>query len=79
MPRVPPRSTREVEQLLRYFGLRLQRRMGPHDVWGPGINGKPVPVPRARSTGELSGETIRSILRGAGISVEDALKFWGIR
>jgi predicted RNA binding protein YcfA (HicA-like mRNA interferase family) len=77
MTRVPPRSTREIEALLRHHGLQVLRR-GGHDVWGPGAGGQPVPVPRARGSGAMPAGTVRDILRRAGISVTEALAFWGI-
>ncbi len=79
MARVPPRSTREVEALLRHFGLRLLRHEGPHNVWGPGARGRNVAVPRSRGSGEMKTGTVRAILREAGIPIADALEFWGIR
>jgi predicted RNA binding protein YcfA (HicA-like mRNA interferase family) len=79
MARVPPRSTREVEQVLRHFGLRRLRRHGGHDVWGPGAPNRNVSVPRARGSGTLPSGTVTQILYDAGIPVADALAFWGIQ
>ncbi len=78
MAHLPPRSTREIEQLLRHFGLQRVRTRGPHDVWAPGTAGQHVPVPRARGPGQMQPNTVRAILAQAGISVADALAFWGI-
>ncbi len=79
MARVPPRSSREVEQVLRHSGLRLLRHGAGHDIWGPSASGGTVSVPRARHSGELPGNTVKRILREAGISIADALAFWGIQ
>lgn len=49
-----------------------------HDLWAPPLPGKPVPVPRNRGHGEIPRGTLHAILRQAGISREDAAKFWGL-
>ena len=79
MSRVPTRSTQEVERLLRHFGLHRIRHGSGHDIWGPAAGIMPVVVPRARRRGEMESGTVRSILRAAGITVADALAFWGVR
>lgn len=77
MPRLVPRSTREVEQLLRHFGYILERRT-KEDVWRHRETGRTVIVPRNRASGEVYVGTLKSILEQAGISREEALGFWGI-
>jgi predicted RNA binding protein YcfA (HicA-like mRNA interferase family) len=77
MPRIPPRSTREVAQVLSHFGWHFVRHGAGHDIWGAG--GRTVAVPRARGSGRMRSGTVRSILREAGIPVADALAFWGIQ
>ena len=77
MPRIPARSTREVEQLLAHHGLRRVRR-GKHDHWGPGSYGQDVAVPRGRGPGQMPPGTVRDILNKAGISVAEARAFWGL-
>lgn len=79
MARIPPRATREVEALFRHFGMRLIRHGAEHDVWGPTPRGGTVSLPRARGSGSMPGNTVRGILRDAGIPVTEALAFWGIQ
>jgi hypothetical protein len=79
MPRVPPRSTQQVEQLLRHFGRSFVRHGSGHDIWGPGAREQNFAVPRARSSGEMKSRTVEAILEEAGISVADALAFWKVR
>jgi hypothetical protein len=79
MPRVPPRSTQQVEQLLRHFGRRFVRHGRAHDIWGPGARGQSFAVPRARANGEMKSRTVEAILEEAGISVAEALSFWKVK
>jgi len=65
------------EQLLGHFGFHLSRR-GKEDVWRNDATGRIVVVARGRSSGQIPVGTVRSILRQAGISREEALGFWGI-
>ena len=78
MPRIPPRSTREVEDLLRHFGFRLARTAGRHEVWLREADGVSIPVPRNRGSGGIPVGTVVSTLRQAGIGRNDALAFWRI-
>ena len=78
MPWVPPRSTREIEQLLRHYGLHRTRTRGAHDQWAPGATGGHVSVPRARGPGQIPPGTVHAILDQAGVSVADARAFWGL-
>jgi len=79
MARVPPRSTRQVEKLLKHLGCHFVRHGSGHDIWGPGVRGQSFAVPRARAGGEMKSRTVEAILEEAGISVADALTFWEIR
>jgi len=79
MARLPPRSTRQVEQLLEHFGCHFVRHGRGHDIWGPGAQGQNFAVPRARASGEMKSRTVEAILEEAGINVADALAFWKIR
>ena len=78
MPRIPPRSTREVADLLRHFGFRLARTAGRHEVWLREADGVSIAVPRNRSSGGIPVGTVVSILRQAGIDRKGALAFWEI-
>jgi len=76
---LPPRSSQEIEKLLSSRGFRLDRVGGEgHALWVHPQRGKPVPVPRNRSAGEIPRGTVKAILRQAGISRDNALEFWGI-
>lgn len=78
MPRLPPRSTREIEQLLLHHGFRLTRSDGGHNQWRRDADGRRVTVPRGRRSGEIAQGTLASILRQAGISREEALRYWRV-
>jgi predicted RNA binding protein YcfA (HicA-like mRNA interferase family) len=78
MARLSPRSTRQLEQLLQAHGFRYDGREGPHDVWIRSSDGRGVALPRNRRSGQVSVGTVMGILRRAGISREEALRFWGI-
>jgi len=78
MPRLLPRSTRQVAQLLAHFGFRLVRSR-KEDIWRNDTTGRSVAVPRARSSGQIPVPTVIAILDQAGISRREALAFWGIR
>ena len=77
MARLPSRSTREIEDLLRHFGFRLDHR-GKEDIWKRDSDGRVVVVPRNRPAGAIPVGTVKAILSQAGISREEAMEFWGI-
>jgi predicted RNA binding protein YcfA (HicA-like mRNA interferase family) len=77
MARLPPRSTREIEDLLLHHGFRLDRVRGDHGIWIKSGH-RPIPVLQGKSGGELSRDYVAGILRQAGISRADALAFWSI-
>jgi predicted RNA binding protein YcfA (HicA-like mRNA interferase family) len=80
MPRLPPRSSRQIEQLLAHFGFRFDRAgKSGHDLWAPPLPGRSVAIPRNRRSGEISDGTVMAVLREARITRAQALKFWGIR
>lgn len=77
MPRLPPRPTREIEALLTNSGFGFDRH-GKEDVWVRGRDGRVVVVPRRRgSSHEVPVGTLKALLLQAGISREEALRFWG--
>jgi len=53
--------------------------MGERRESTPGPSGRSVIVPHTQDDGVLPERTVKRILRDAGISVEDALAFWGVR
>ena len=75
MARLLPRSTREIEQLLRRFGFRLDHR-GKEDIWTRDRDGRVIAVPRNRRANEIPVGTVKGILIQAGISREEAVSFW---
>jgi predicted RNA binding protein YcfA (HicA-like mRNA interferase family) len=77
MPRLIPRSSREVEALLRHLGFRLDRPGKGHDIWARDADGRCVSLPRDRPSGGIPVGTLKFILIQAGISRQDALSFWG--
>jgi len=79
MGRLPPRSTQQVESLLRLFGFRPLRQSGRHNVWVHEERQRAVAVPRNRGSGGIPRGTLIGILKIAGISRAEALEFWGIR
>lgn len=78
MAKLCPRSTRDCEKLLQHHGFRFACRSGPHDIWQHPTNGRTVSLPRSRGSGGIPVGTVKEILRQAGISREEALRFWGI-
>jgi len=77
MGRLTPRSTRDMEKLLRHFGYRRVRREGGHDFWTRDNDGRTVSLPAAKRAGTIPVGTVKGVLDDAGISREDALRFWG--
>lgn len=78
MARLPPRSTREVEELLQHCGFRFDRVGRYHHVWVHESKRTEVSVPRNRASGGIPVGTLVGILRLAGIQRSTALTFWGI-
>ena len=78
MPRLLPRSTREIERLLARFEFRFDHH-GKEDIWVRDADRRVVAVPRNRPSGKIPVGTVKGILIQAGISREDAIAFWGIR
>ena len=63
-------SYRDVTRKLRKFGFAFDREgPGSHEIWRHGESGRKVTIPR--HTGDVHEGTLRSILREAGISVDD--------
>ena len=77
MPRLVPRSTRQIAHLLTHFGFHLARSR-KEQVWINDTTGRRAVVPPGRSSGQIPVRTVISILDQAGISREEALGFWGI-
>jgi predicted RNA binding protein YcfA (HicA-like mRNA interferase family) len=68
MPKLPPMKAREVESILARAGFVLDRQAG-HRLWCKGERCVPVPShPRDLKIG-----TLRSIIRQAGLTVEEFL------
>jgi predicted RNA binding protein YcfA (HicA-like mRNA interferase family) len=76
VPRLLPRSTREIEQLLASFGFRFGHH-GKEDIWVRDADRRVVVVPRNRSSGQIPVGTVKGILVQAGIARADAMAFWG--
>ena len=76
MARLLPKPRREVERLLRHFGFVFLRH-GKEDVWGRASDARTVIVPRHRAGAEqIPVGTLKSILFQAGLSREEAIRFW---
>jgi predicted RNA binding protein YcfA (HicA-like mRNA interferase family) len=68
VPKLPPMKAREVEAILARAGFVLDRQSG-HRIWCKGEWCVPVPVhPRDLKIG-----TVRSIIKDAGMTVEEFL------
>jgi predicted RNA binding protein YcfA (HicA-like mRNA interferase family) len=70
------KSSRQVAELLRHHGFSLEKA-GPHQRWVQHSSGRRryVIVPANREA--IAPKTLLSILEQAGISKDDARKFWG--
>lgn len=70
MPKLPPMKAREVEMILTRAGFILARQSS-HRMWCKGEWCVPVPMhPRDLKIG-----TLRSIIRMAGMSVDEFLRY----
>ena len=70
MPKLPPMTAREVETILRRAGFELIRHTS-HRIWAKGDYIVPVPMHR----GNLKIGTVRTIIRDAGMTVEEFLAY----
>lgn len=64
---------REIARKLRSFGYVFDRPgSGSHEVWRHAVSGRKVTLPH--HSRDMAEGTLRSVLREAGIDVEDFLK-----
>ena len=70
------KSSRQVAELLKHFGFVLEKA-GPHQHWAHHSGDRPryATVPANREA--IAPKTLLSILQQAGISKEEARRFWG--
>lgn len=77
MPKLPVLSGKEVIKILSKIGFVHERTSGSHAILNKHEDGKgkiTIPVPLHR---ELAKGTLKSIMRQAGLSLEDLLKLLG--
>jgi predicted RNA binding protein YcfA (HicA-like mRNA interferase family) len=73
MGRLAGLKYREVARKLRAFGFAFDRPgPGSHEVWRNAVTGRKVTLPH--HSRDMAEGTLRAILRGAGINLEDFLK-----
>ena len=64
MPKYPPLSPKQIEQVLKKLGYRYKRQRGDHRIWVmEGKNTIPVPL-----YDEISNWLLSSIIRQSGVS-----------
>lgn len=69
------KSSKQVAELLQHFGFKLEKP-GPHEHWAKHASARKrlAIVPAKRES--IAPKTLLSILEQAGISKEEARKFW---
>lgn len=71
---LPALSPRDTIRALQRAGFYIDRTSGRHDILKNPITGLRVTVPRRHHTKDLKRGTLLSIIKQAGITIEDFIK-----